>query len=160
MAKENKTNAMRRLDSLKIEYTEHSYSDALSGTEVAAVLGQDPERVFKTLVTVGKSGNYFVFMIPVAEELDLKKAAAAAGEKSVAMLKSKELLPLTGYIHGGCSPVGMKKQFRTFIHITARQFETIFCSGGRIGLQIELPCSSLEKAVPLEYAELIRAESY
>ena len=127
MAKDNKTNAMRKLDSMKIEYKEHYYTDtdAVSGVDTAAALGEDPERVFKTLVTVGKSGSHYVFMIPVACELDLKKAAAAAGEKAAAMIKSKELLPLTGYIHGGCSPSGMKKQFRTFIQKGAENYETI-----------------------------------
>ncbi len=156
MAKENKTNAMRRLDSMKIEYKRHFYPDdtALSGTEVAALLGQDPRRVFKTLVTVGKSGEHYVFVVPVNEELDLKKAASAVGEKSVAMVKSKELLPLTGYIHGGCSPIGMKKLFRTTVHITAGEYETILFSGGRIGFQIELPLEDLKKAVPLALADI------
>ena len=109
MAKDTKTNAMRKLDSMKIPYREHYYTDteALSGVEVAAVLGENPAQVFKTLVTVAKSGAHYVFLVPVAEELDLKKAAAAVGEKAVSMLKAKELLPLTGYIHGGCSPIGM-----------------------------------------------------
>ena len=112
-AKLEKTNAMRKLDAMKIKYNEHTYTDtdAISGVEVAAVLGQEPDKVFKTLVTQGKSKNYYVFMVPVAEELDLKKAAKAVGEKSVEMVKSKELLPLTGYVHGGCSPIGMKKFF-------------------------------------------------
>ena len=126
MAKENKTNAMRKLDSMKIPYKEHYYTDteAINGVEVAQVLGEDPAQVFKTLVTVAKSGEHYVFMIPVAQELDLKKAAAAVEEKSVSMLKSKELLPLTGYIHGGCSPIGMKKFFRTTIHSSAENFDT------------------------------------
>ena len=158
MAKDNKTNAMRKLDSMKISYKEHYYTDtgAVSGIETAQALGEDPSRVFKTLVTVGKSGAHYVFMIPVAEELDLKKAAAAAGEKSAAMIKSKELLPLTGYIHGGCSPIGMKKQFRTFIHHTAESLDTIYCSGGKIGFHIELPLSSLRKVINVESADLIR----
>ena len=120
-AKLEKTNAMRKLDAMKIKYNEHTYTDtdAISGVEVAAVLGQEPDKVFKTLVTQGKSKNYYVFMVPVAEELDLKKAAKAVGEKSVEMVKSKELLPLTGYVHGGCSPIGMKKFFTTTIHETA-----------------------------------------
>ena len=111
MKKPEKTNVMRLLDQQGLPYAVHDYShtDALSGAEVASVLGQDPERVFKTLVTVGRSGQHYVFVIPVLRELDLKKAAAASGEKSIAMVKSKELLPLTGYIHGGCSPIGMKK---------------------------------------------------
>ena len=141
MAKKDKlekTNAMRMLDAAGVSYECHVYdgSVALSGVEVARFLGQDQDRVFKTLVSVGRSGEHYVFMIPVATELDLKKAAAAAGEKSVSMLKSRELLPLTGYIHGGCSPLGMKKHFRTFIDETAQLFEdSIMCSGGRIGCQ-------------------------
>ncbi len=156
MAKDNKTNAMRKLDSLKIDYTEHYYTDsgAVAGTDTARALGEDPARVFKTLVTVGKSGNHYVFMVPVAEELNLKKAAAAAGEKSVAMIKAKELLPLTGYVHGGCSPIGMKKLFRTFIHMTAVDFDTIYFSGGKIGFQVEMPLSSLQKVIPVIPAEL------
>lgn len=157
MAKQEKTNVMRTLERLQIPYREHCYleSGALSGVEVAQALQQDPAKVFKTLVTVGKSKNHLVFMIPAAEELDLKKAAAAAGEKAVEMLKSKELLPLTGYIHGGCSPIGMKKQFRTFIHYTASGFDTIFFSAGKIGYQVELPLEGLQKAVPVQEADLI-----
>ena len=156
MAKESKTNAMRRLDSLKLSYREHRYDTpgAVSGTEVAQLLGQDPARVFKTLVTQGKSGEHYVFMVPVQEELDLKKAAAAVGEEAVAMLPAKELLGLTGYVHGGCSPIGMKKQFTTTVHQSAAGFETIFFSGGRIGLQIELSPGLLEQVVPLRYADL------
>ena len=151
-----KTNAMRKLDSLKIAYKIHDYSasGAVSGVEVAHALNQDEARLFKTLVTTGKSGNHYVFMIPSAAELDLKKAAEAAGEKNVEMLKSKDLLPLTGYIHGGCSPIGMKKPFRTFICPSAKNFETIFCSGGKIGLQIELKVEDLNKAIPLQFADL------
>ncbi len=156
MAKDNKTNAMRKLDSMKINYKEHYYtdSDAVAGIDTAKALGEDPQRVFKTLVTIGKTGNHYVFMVPVAEELNLKKAAAAAGEKSVAMIKSKELLPLTGYVHGGCSPVGMKKFFRTFIHKTAAGYETIYFSGGKIGFQVEMPLSELQKVINIEIAEL------
>ena len=156
MPKQEKTNVMRTLERLGIPYRDHCYleSGALSGVEVAAALGQNPERVFKTLVTVGKSRNYLVFMIPVAEELDLKKAAGAAGEKAVEMIKSKDLLPLTGYIHGGCSPIGMKKQFRTFIHRTASRFDTILFSAGKIGYQVEMPLAGLQKAVPVEEADL------
>lgn len=153
-----KTNAMRKLSSMKIDYKEHYYVDtgAVAGVDIAKVLGEDPARVFKTLVTVGKSGAHYVFMIPVAEELDTKKAAAAVGEKSIEMIKSKELLPLTGYIHGGCSPIGMKKFFRTTIHETAKDFETIFFSGGRIGFQIEMPAQKLAEVIKFEYADLIR----
>ncbi|MBQ8210382.1 MAG: Cys-tRNA(Pro) deacylase [Clostridia bacterium] len=158
MADKAKTNAMRKLDALKIKYTKHYYTDtgAISGTEVAEALGEEPQKVFKTLVTTGKSGNHYVFMVPVTGELDLKKAAVAAGEKNIEMLPMKELLPLTGYIHGGCSPVGMKKAFKTFIHHSADNFETIFCSGGKIGFQIELPLSELIKAVPIKSADIIK----
>ncbi len=159
MADKSKTNAMRKLDSLKIKYKEHYYADtgAVSGTEVAKVLNEAPEKVFKTLVTTGKSGTHYVFLVPVAEELDLKKAASAAGEKNIEMLPMKELLPLTGYVHGGCSPIGMKKVFKTFIHFTADNYETIFCSGGKIGFQIELPLSELKKAVSVSSADIIKA---
>ncbi len=157
MAKPEKTNVMRTLERLKIPYQEHFYGDtgAVSGAEVAAVLNEDPARVFKTLVTVAKSKTYYVFMIPVAEELDLKKAAAAVGEKALEMLKSKELLPLTGYVHGGCSPIGMKKPFRTLIHQTADQFDTILFSAGKIGYQVECSLDGLRKAIPVECADLI-----
>ena len=151
-----KTNVMRILDKHKISYVSHSYAqtDAISGVEVASVLGENPAQVFKTLVTVGKSGGHYVFMIPVAEELDLKKAAACVGEKAVEMVKSKELLPLTGYIHGGCSPIGMKKSFPTFIHQTASDFETILFSAGKIGWQVEMPPESLQAVQPVKTADL------
>ena len=119
------------------------------------MLGQAPERVFKTLVTEGKSGCHYVFVIPGPGTLDLRKAARAAGEKSVAMLPQKELLPLTGYIHGGCSPIGMKKQFPTFLHESALQCETIFYSAGRIGMQIESSPNVLRQVVPLQTADLL-----
>ncbi len=150
-----KTNAMRQLDRKKIAYRVHSYDGgALSGTEVAAALGQDAGRVFKTLVTVAKSGGHYVFMIPVAASLDLKKAAAAVGEKALSMLPQKELLPLTGYVHGGCSPIGMKKQFPTVLHGSAMQFDTICFSAGRIGLQIEASPAALAAVVPLKTADV------
>lgn len=157
MAKQEKTNVMRTLERLKVPYQEHYYggTEAISGVEVAAVLGEDPARTFKTLVTVGKSKTHYVFMVPVAEELDLKKAAAAVGEKAIEMIKSKELLPLTGYIHGGCSPIGMKKQFRTVIHETAPAFDTILFSAGKIGYQVECSLEGLRKAVPVECADVI-----
>lgn len=156
MGKETKTNAMRRLDALKIPYKEHYYtaSGALSGTEAASELHEDPSLVFKTLVTAGKSGAHYVFVIPVERELDLKKAASVVGEKSVAMVKSKELLPLTGYVHGGCSPIGMKKFFRTTIDISAEGLDRIFFSGGRIGFQIELDPKLLKNVIEFEYAQL------
>jgi len=155
-----KTNVMRVLDAKKIDYKSHCYvdTDAISGVEIAAVLAQNPDKVFKTLVTQGSSKNYFVFMVPVEKELDLKKAAKTVGEKSIAMIKSKELLPLTGYIHGGCSPIGMKKQFVTTIHNTASGFDTIIFSAGKIGYQVELPLESLEKVVKITSADIICEE--
>ena len=157
MKKEEKTNVMRLLDQKKIPYVMHTYVDqpSTNGVEIAAILGQDPARVFKTLVTQGKTKNYYVFMVPVAEDLDLKKAAKAAGEKSIDMIPQKELLPLTGYVHGGCSPIGMKKQFQTFVHETAEQFETIMCSAGKVGYQVELPLEQLQKVVRITTADII-----
>ena len=150
-----KTNAMRQFDRKKLKYEVHSYGGVISGVDVAAVLGQKAEQVFKTLVTVGKSGGHYVFMIPVAQELDLKKAAKAVGEKSIAMLPQKELLPLTGYIHGGCSPVGMKKQFPTVIHESAADYETIFFSAGKIGLQLQASLEALKTLIPLTLTSII-----
>ena len=154
---EEKTNVMRLLDAHGIDYEWRTFETdgALSGVEVAEILGIEPERVFKTLVTEGKSGGHFVFMIPVAESLDLKKAAHAVGEKSVAMIKAKELLPLTGYVHGGCSPIGMKKQFPTVIDETAELFDTIFFSAGRIGAQVEMASSDLARIIDLRQADLV-----
>lgn len=151
-----KTNVYRLLDQAGAVYTQHYYGDteAVSGTEVAEALHEDPDRVFKTLVTAGRSGEHYVFMIPVAEELDLRKAASAAGEKSVGMIKARELLPLTGYIHGGCSPIGMKKQFATFVDETAVLYDTVFFSAGKIGYQVEMSVSDLETVIPLKYADL------
>ena len=154
---DNKTNVMRILDRFKIEYKHYTYvdTDAISGIEVATVLSQNPEQVFKTLVTVAKSKKYYVFMLPVAHELDLKKAAQAVGEKSVEMLKSKELLPLTGYIHGGCSPIGMKKTFTTVIDSTAQDFDTIIFSAGKIGYQVELNPNELSKILKnIDFADI------
>ncbi len=140
MKKEEKTNVMRVLDRKKISYKSHAYEpDAtMSGEEIAGILGEDTSKVFKTLVTQGKSGGYYVFVVPVRAELDLKKAAKVSGEKAVNMIKQKDLLPLTGYVHGGCSPIGMKKPFPTFIHMTATQNDSIFVSAGKVGYQIEL----------------------
>lgn len=154
---EEKTNVMRILDKKKIAYTAHTYADteAISGTEVATVLGQDPKRVFKTLVTVGKSKNYYVFVIPVEKELDLKKAAKAVGEKSIEMLKSKELFGLTGYIHGGCSPIGMKKFFRTTFQQEAADYETIMFSAGKIGYQVELPLREVDKVIRYQLGDVV-----
>lgn len=155
--KDDKTNVMRVLDKKSIIYCAHPYDNTLvNAVDVAVCLGQNPSRLFKTLVTAGKSKQYYVFMIPGNQELDLKKAAQAAGEKSIEMIPAKELLPLTGYIHGGCSPIGMKKQFRTFIDETARNFDTIYFSAGRVGLQVELAPGELWKAVDLTAADVIR----
>ena len=155
--KQEKTNVMRLLDSRKISYTVHTYvpDASLTGEEIAALLGEDVSVVFKTLVTQGRTGEHYVFVIPVSEELDLKKAAKSAGEKSIAMLKQKELLPLTGYIHGGCSPIGMKKPFRTFVHETALEHETIRVSAGKVGVQIGLAPEDLEKMVRCGFADLV-----
>ncbi len=151
-----KTNVMRILDQKKINYKSYCYADtsAVSGTEVAQILGQNPEQVFKTLVTVSGNGGHYVFVIPVAEELDLKKAAKAVGEKSIAMLKSRELLPLTGYIHGGCSPIGMKKFFTTVIDETAQLFDTIIFSAGKIGYQVEVSPEELQNVITFTFADI------
>ena len=153
---DQKTNVMRILDQAKVAYTHHCYADteAISGTEVASVLGQDPNQVFKTLVAVGKTGTSYVFVIPVCQELDLKKAAKAVQEKSITMLKAKDLLPLTGYIHGGCSPIGMKKRFTTTIHQTAANYPTIIFSAGKIGYQVEINLPNLQKVIPFTLADL------
>ena len=149
MKKQEKTNVMRILDQRKINYNSYDYTEtnAVSGMEVATSLNEDPNKVFKTLVTVAKSKINYVFVVPVNKELDLKKAAKAVGEKSVEMIKSKELLPLTGYIHGGCSPIGMKKQFKTVIDKSATNFETFIFSGGKIGYQVEVTLDDLKKVI-------------
>lgn len=154
MAKEEKTNVMRLLDRKKIEYNHYTYSNAVNGVEVARLLNQDENRVFKTLVTVGKSKSNYVFVIPVAKELDLKAASKAVGEKSIEMLKSKDLFPLTGYIHGGCSPIGMKKTFKTVVDESAKKFDKIIFSGGKIGYQVELSPEDLAKIIPISFAGL------
>lgn len=154
---DEKTNVMRILEQKKIKHETHSYvgTGAISGTEVAEVLGQNPKYVFKTLVTVGKSKNNYVFVIPVEKELNLKKAAKAVGEKSIDMIKSKELLALTGYIHGGCSPIGMKKFFKTVIDISAEECETIIFSAGKIGYQVEMSLEDLSKVIRFTTTDLI-----
>ncbi len=154
--KEEKTNVMRVLDQRNIPYTPHAYDPeaGLDGAGVARQLGQDPERVFKTLVARGASGGLYVFDIPVEANLDLKKAARAVGEKSIAMIRQKELLPLTGYIHGGCSPVGMKKQYPTVFDETAELFDTICVSAGKIGFQVELSPAALMELVGASTADL------
>ena len=154
---DEKTNVMRILDQKKIKYNKYSYADtdAISGVEVAEALGQNKEQVFKTLVTIGKSKNHYVFVIPVDKELDLKKAAKSVGEKSVEMIKSKELLPLTGYIHGGCSPIGMKKYFKTTIDKSVEGLDTFIFSAGKIGYQVEMTLDSLSKVIRVQVADLI-----
>lgn len=154
---DEKTNVMRILDGKKIEYNHYNYleSGAISGMEVAETLNENPDMVFKTLVTVGKSGNHYVFLLPVNKELDLKKAAKSVGEKNIEMIKSKDLLPLTGYIHGGCSPIGMKKFFKTVIHETASKFDKILFSGGKIGYQIEVSLQDLSKVIKYDLADIV-----
>lgn len=154
--RDKKTNAMRELERVGAPYEAHVFDcpEAISGVEVARMVGEDPDRVFKTLVTVGRGGEHYVFMVPVALELDLKKAAAAVGEKSVHMVKSRELLGLTGYVHGGCSPLGMKRRFRTTIDESAALYDTIFFSGGRIGCQIETSLDSLKAAIDVAEVDL------
>lgn len=147
--KTEKTNVMRILDQHKINYNSYTYdsSEAISGMEVAKALNENPEQVYKTLVTVGASKQNYVFVVPVCSELNLKKAAKAVGEKNIEMIKSKELLSLTGYIHGGCSPIGMKKLFTTVIDETAVLYDTIIFSGGKIGYQVEMSIEELKKVI-------------
>ena len=154
--KTEKTNAMRLLDASNISYIEHEYDPekALSAKEVANIMNQDVEQVFKTLITVGKSKEHYVFVVPGEGELDLKKAAKVSGEKFIEMIPQKDLLPLTGYIHGGCSPLGMKKKFKTFIDETAQLFDTIFVSGGKRGLQIEVNPLKLAEVVEATFADI------
>lgn len=158
--KEEKTNVARLLDQRGIPYIAHSYppDGPVDGVSVANILGQDPDRVFKTLVCKGASSGHYVFDIPVAESLDLRKAAKAVGEKSVAMIPQKELLPLTGYVHGGCSPVGMKKRFPTVFHETVALFETICVSAGKIGHQVEVDPAKLMDFLGATAADLTTEE--
>lgn len=158
---EQKTNVMRVLEQKKITYTPHSYphgDDAVDGATVAQLIGKAPEQVYKTLVTVGASKNHYVFVIPVLAELNLKKAAKAVGEKSIAMLHVSELLPLTGYVRGGCSPIGMKKQFRTVIDASCEAQDTITISAGKIGQQVEVAPADLLKLIRGTTADVINEE--
>lgn len=154
-----KTNTMRILDSKKIEYKSYCYADtdAVAGIDVVEVLGEDPNQAFKTLVTKAASNNYYVFVVPVSAELDLKKAAKSVNEKSIEMIKQKELLPLTGYVHGGCSPIGMKKPFKTVIDISSKNFETIFVSAGKIGYQVEMKVEDFAKVIRVDFADITRS---
>jgi Cys-tRNA(Pro)/Cys-tRNA(Cys) deacylase len=151
-----KTNVMRILDQKKVSYIPYTYETdiALSGMEIAEKLGQNPDKVFKTLVTVGSPNKYYVFDVPANRELNLKKAAKAVGEKKIEMIKAKDLLPLTGYIHGGCSPIGMKKTFPTTFDQCAKNFDTIIFSAGRIGSQVEMALSDLEKVIRFSIADI------
>ncbi len=156
-----KTNVMRILEQRGVSYAAHSYphkDGAVDGARVAALIDRDPERVYKTLVARGSSRLCYVFVIPVLNELDLKKAAAAAGEKSVSMLHLNELTPTTGYVRGGCSPIGMKKQFSTFLDVRARDLDSMIVSAGKIGFQIELAPDDLKALVQAEYSDLCLEE--
>lgn len=157
---DEKTNVMRILDKKKIKYNHYCYAETgeTNGERVAEILGQNPDYVYKTLVTVGKTGVNYVFVIPVNRELDLKKAARSVGEKSIDMLKAKELLPLTGYIHGGCSPIGMKKFFRTTLDKSAENHATIYFSAGKVGYQVELSPDDLAKVIRFKYADITVGE--
>lgn len=153
-----KTNVMRLLDQKKIKYNSYEYpheDGVVDGVGVANALGEDPKRVFKTLVTVSKSKKNYVFVVPVECELDLKKCAKAVGEKSVEMIAVKELLPLTGYVRGGCSPIGMKKSFITVVHKTALDFDTIIFSGGKIGTQVEINPNDLSKFIRVSFEDIV-----
>ena len=157
--KQQKTNAMRILDAKKIEYNMHTYEvddNHIDGISVAQKLNQDENMVFKTLVAQGASKNFYVFVIPVAESLDMKKAAKAAGEKNVEMIHVKDINKVTGYIRGGCSPVGMKKLYPTFVHESGQGLEVIIVSGGKIGFQIELNPEDLQKIINFKYADIIK----
>lgn len=157
MAKEAKTNAMRILDRMKISYEVNTYEcgEFIDGVHIADALGQSYDSSFKTLVLHGKSGNYFVFALPVDKELDMKKCARVVGEKSLEMVHVKDINAVTGYIRGGCTPIGMKKQYRTVIHESARAFDKVIVSGGRLGLQLVLAPADLAKACSGEFADII-----
>ena len=159
MAKETKTNAMRILDSNKIDYKTHSYENKdnkIDGVAVAHKIGKNIDSVFKTLVTQGNSKEFYVFVIPVAEELDMKKASKIAGEKNIDMIHVKDINSITGYIRGGCSPLGMKKVFKTFIQEEALLFDSIVFSGGKIGAQIEINPNDLGKVIPCSFEDIIK----
>ena len=160
MATQEKTNVMRILEQKKIPYTMHDYTEsgAIAGEDVARVLGENPDEVFKTLVTVGKSKQNYVFLVPVNKELNLKKAASAVGEKSIEMIKSKDLLGLTGYVHGGCSPIGMKKVFPAVVDISAENREKILFSGGKIGFQVELKTEDFKKIINFRFGDIKTVE--
>lgn len=153
-----KTNVMRILDQKKIKYKEYYYGDteAVSGVDVAKVLNQDPNKVFKTIVTVAKSGIHYVFMLPVEKELDFKKSASSVSEKNIEMIPQKELLPITGYVHGGCSPIGLKKPFKITIDSSAQNFAEIIFSAGKIGYQVEVSLEDLKKVINYQYRDITK----
>ena len=154
--KDEKTNVMRILDQKKVKYNSYNYlkTGAISGMEVAKALDENPNLTFKTLVTVGKTNNHYAFLVPVNKELDLKKAAKAVNEKNIEMVKSKELLSLTGYIHGGCSPIGMKKSFKTVIDSSAKNYDKLIFSGGKIGYQVETTLDELKKVINFDLKDI------
>lgn len=154
--KDEKTNVMRILNQKKVKYNSYNYlkTGAISGMEVVKALNENPNLTFKTLVTVGKTNNHYVFLVPVNKELDLKKAAKAVNEKNIEMVKSKELLALTGYIHGGCSPVGMKKSFKTVIDSSAKNYDKLIFSGGKIGYQVETTLDELKKVINFDLKDI------
>ncbi len=154
--KDEKTNVMRILEQKKVKYKSYNYLEtgAISGMEVAKALNEDPNLTFKTLVTIGKTNNHYVFLVPVNKELDLKKASKAVNEKNIEMVKSKELLALTGYIHGGCSPVGMKKSFKTVIDSSAKNYDKLIFSGGKIGYQVETTLDELKKVIDFDLKDI------
>ncbi|MBD9098462.1 Cys-tRNA(Pro) deacylase [bacterium] len=154
--KDEKTNVMRILEQKKVKYKSYNYLEtgAISGMEVAKALNEDPNLTFKTLVTIGKTNNHYVFLVPVNKELNLKKASKAVNEKNIEMVKSKELLALTGYIHGGCSPVGMKKSFKTVIDNTAKNYDKLIFSGGKIGYQVETTLDELKKVIDFDLKDI------
>lgn len=156
--KDDKTNVMRVLEQKKIEYESVMLDNAegLSGEEIAQKLGENPNQAFKTLVTVGKTGEHYVFVVPVASELDLKKAASAVKEKAVEMIKQRDLLPLTGYVHGGCSPIGMKKFFRTVIDESALLYDSIYFSAGKIGCQVGVATEDIQKVINVEFIDIVK----
>ena len=161
MGKEVKTNAMRILDRLKLPYTLNSYEckEFIDGVHVAEKLGQPLDETFKTIVAQGKSGSYYCFLLPVAEELDLKKAAKSVGEKSVELLHVKDITKVTGYVRGGCTPIGMKKQFMTVVHSSAQELEKFYISGGRIGMQIHLSPTELVNAINGKFEPIILSQT-
>ncbi len=156
--KNTKTNAVRIVERAKLDFEVINYeSDGfMEGTAIAEKLGQPFSQTFKTLVTKGKPGDFFVFVVPVAEELDLKKSAKAVGEKSIEMLPVKDLLATTGYVRGGCSPIGMKKQFKTVIHQSVKDFDIIMFSGGRLGTQLKMNPLDLSALVGAEFADIVK----